>query len=99
MSEALRILQEELQAQLNRLHNEVRKFYKKDPVVTLVLRVPELPNSELILTNDPDQEEVIAIIKSCSQIWWGLHCPHEGHSDLCPSCRSTQPVGEIMRGK
>ena len=23
---------------------------------------------------------------SCGGVWWGLHCPHDGYQNPCPSC-------------
>lgn len=22
----------------------------------------------------------------CGAVWWGLHCPHDGHQNPCPEC-------------
>lgn len=26
------------------------------------------------------------VCTNCGQVWWGLHCPHDGYQNPCPNC-------------
>lgn len=32
--------------------------------------------------------------KVCGHEWFGLHCPHDGYQNLCPTCNN-RPITEV----
>jgi hypothetical protein len=43
--------------------------------------------------DDPDEESwhYRRTCGGCGYVWWGLHCPHDGVQNPCPSCGWRQP--------
>jgi hypothetical protein len=44
---------------------------------------------------DPDSFHFRRTCIRCGHRWWGLHCPHDGSQNPCPSCGVTpERLGE-----
>lgn len=55
-------VQNEISRQLARFHDAIRPLFKSEPRLTLVIRQAKCPNSEIIMSDDPDGAEVLRLL-------------------------------------